>query len=182
MKKIILLSLVLAPAMLLASGGHDSEVSRYLMQTGRENDFWPRVINFTIWVSLLYYLVANPLKSYFNNRSDGIAEQLNEIEKKLQLAKNEQKEAQIRLEKSTQHASQIVEDAKNEALLLADKITQANEQELLLMEKQLEEKISLEERKSARAIIDTVLNESLSNSDILLDSEKVVDIIGKKVA
>jgi len=182
MKKIILLSLLLAPAVLLASGGHDGEVSRYLIQTGRENDFWPRVINFTIWVSLLYYLVANPIKSYFNNRSDAIAEQLNEIEKKLQLAKNEQKEAQIRLDKSTQHASQIVEDAKNEALLLADKITQANEQELLLMEKQLEEKISLEERKSARQTIDTILNESLSNSDILVDSEKVVDIIGKKVA
>jgi len=182
MKKIILLSLLLAPAVLLASGGHDGEVSRYLIQTGRENDFWPRVINFTIWVSLLYYLVANPIKSYFNNRSDAIAEQLNEIEKKLQLAKNEQKEAQIRLDKSTQHASQIVEDAKNEALLLADKITQANEQELLLMEKHLDEKISLEERKSARQTIDTILNESLSNSDILVDSEKVVDIIGKKVA
>jgi len=39
MKKIIVLSLLVIPAILLASGGHGGEESRYLLQTGRENDF-----------------------------------------------------------------------------------------------------------------------------------------------
>jgi len=50
------------------------------------------------------------------------------------------------------------------------------------MGKQLEEKMLLEERKSAREAIDSVLSENITNDDIMLDSDKVVDIISKKVA
>jgi F-type H+-transporting ATPase subunit b len=182
MKKIILLSLLIVPAVLLASGGHDAEVSRYFIQTGRESDFWPRVINFTIWISLLYYLIANPIKNYFLGRSEGIAGQLNEIEVKLQAAKDEQKEAQSRLDESHKKATQIIDDAKNEAKFLAQKISESNDKELVLMEKQLEEKMILEERKSARETIDSVLSENITNDDIMIDSGKVVDIISKKVA
>lgn len=182
MKKIILLSLLIVPATLLASGAHDGEVTRYMLQTGRETDFWPRVINFTIWVSLLYYLIANPIKNFFQGRSEGIAGQLNEIEVKLQAAKDEQKEAQLRLDESEAKASQIIEDAKSEATFLANKIAEANENELNLMGKQLDEKMLFEERKSAREAIDDILSENITNDDIMLDSDKVVDIISKKVA
>jgi F-type H+-transporting ATPase subunit b len=86
------------------------------------------------------------------------------------------------LDESTKKADQIVEDAKKEAILLAEKISQANTNDLALMEKQLEEKMSLEERRSAREAIDEILSENITNDDILLDEAKVVDIISKKVA
>ena len=92
MKKIVLLSLLIVPAVLLASGG-DAESSRYFAQTGRETDFLPRAVNFIIFASLLYYLIANPIKNFFKGRTEGIAAQLNEIETKLQAAKDEKKEA-----------------------------------------------------------------------------------------
>ena len=50
------------------------------------------------------------------------------------------------------------------------------------MEKQLEEKMTLEERRSAREAIDEILSENITNDDIMLDEAKVVDIISKKVA
>jgi F-type H+-transporting ATPase subunit b len=181
MKKIILLTLVAIPAILLASEGH-SEESRYLLQTGRESDFWPRVINFTIFASILYYLLANPIKAYFSGRSEGIANQLQEIESKLQAAKDEQKAAQTRLEESTQKASEIVEDAKKEAEILVSKIEQASENELVAMDKQYEEQISLEERKAVREAIDEVLNENISASDIAVSESEIVEVISKKVA
>jgi len=181
MKKIILLALVIVPAILLANEGH-SEESRYLLQTGRESDFWPRVINFTIFASILYYLLANPIKEYFTGRSEGIANQLKEIEAKLQVAQDEQKAAQVRLEESTQKASEIVEDAKKEAEILVAKINSATESELTVMEKQLEEQISLEERKAVREAIDEVLSENISADDIAVDNSKVVEVISKKVA
>ncbi|MDM5262773.1 F0F1 ATP synthase subunit B [Sulfurovum sp. XTW-4] len=180
MKKIVLLSLLMVPAMLLASG--DAESSRYFAQTGRESDFWPRVINFTIFASLLYYLIANPIKNFFKGRSEGIAEQLNEIEKKLQAAKDEKKEAQNRLDESKKRAEEILADAKAEAILLAEKIATANQNELALLDKQLEEKMSLEERKAARETIDEILSENITADDIMLDEAKVVEIISKKVA
>jgi len=182
MKKIILLSLLVVPAILLASGHAEGETSRYFMQTGRESDFWPRVVNFTIFAALLYYLVANPIKEFFKGRSAGIASQLNEIEEKLQAAKNEKKEAQARLEASEKKAEEILADAKAEAVILAEKIAAANQNELALLEKQLEEKMALEERKSAREAIDEVLSENITTDDINIDETKVVDIISKKVA
>jgi F-type H+-transporting ATPase subunit b len=182
MKKIVLLSLLVIPAILLASGHADGETTRYFAQTGRENDFWPRVVNFTIFASLLYYLIANPIKNFFKGRSEGIAAQLNEIESKLQAAKDEKKEAQARLDESGKRAEQIIADAKKEAAFLAEKIAEANENDLLLLSKQLEEKMALEERKSAREAIDEILSENITNDDIMIDESKVVDIISKKVA
>ncbi len=181
MKKIVLLSLLLVPAMLLASGA-DAESSRYFAQTGRESDFWPRVINFTIFAALLYYLIANPIKNFFKGRSEDIATQLNEIEKKLQAAKDEKKEAQNRLDESKKRAEEILADAKAEAILLAEKIATANQNELALLDKQLEEKMSLEERKAAREAIDEILSDNITADDIMLDEAKVVEIISKKVA
>ena len=181
MKKIVLLSLLILPAVLLASGG-DAEATRYFEQTGRETDFLPRTVNFIIFASLLYYLIASPVKNFFMERKEGIAEQLKEIENKLQLAKNEKKEAQARLDESCKKAEQIIADAKKEATLLAEKVAEANENELTLMSKQLEEKMTLEERQSAREVIDEILTENITNDDIAINESKVVDIISKKVA
>jgi len=182
MKKIVLLSLLVLPAVLLASSGNDGEVSRYFIQTGRESDFVPRLFNFIIFASLIYYLVASPIKGFFKGRSEGISAQLNEIEEKLQAAKDEKKEAQNRVKESEKKAEEILVDAKAEAVLLSEKIAKANEEELISLEKQFSEKIALEERKSAREVIDEVLSENITNDDIMIDEAKVVEIISKKVA
>lgn len=181
MKKLALLSLFMIPAMLLASSG-EGETSRYLAQTGRENDFIPRIVNFTIFAGVLYYLLANPIKNFFKGRSQGIEAQLAEIQKRLQDAKDEQKEAQSRLENSENRAEEIIADAKAEAVYLSEKIALDSQNELSMMDKQFDEKLSLMQRKSARAVIDEVLNDNITNSDIILDEKRVIDIISKKVA
>jgi len=182
MKKIILLSLIALPAVALASGHAEVEASRYFIQTGRESDFWPRVINFSIFAGVLYYLIANPIRNFFQGRSEGILSQLNEIEDKLKNAKNAQKEAQARLDASEKKADEILENAKAEAKLLAKKITTANENDLKILEEQIELKMSFEERKSAKEAIDKILSENLALEDINIDENKVVDIVSRKVA
>ncbi|MFK5974955.1 MAG: F0F1 ATP synthase subunit B [Sulfurovum sp.] len=180
MKKLALLSLFMIPALLLASA--DPETSRYYQQTGRENDFIPRIVNFTIFVGILYYLLANPIKNFFKGRSSDIEARLAEIQKRLQAAKDEQREAQNRLENSENRAEEIIADAKAEAVYLSEKIALESQNELSMMDKQFEEKLSLMQRKSAKAVINEVLNENITNSDIILDEKKVIDIISKKVA
>ncbi|RUM76629.1 MAG: F0F1 ATP synthase subunit B [Sulfurovum sp.] len=182
MKKMALMSLLIVPAILIASGHGDAESSRYFAQTGRETDFWPRVVNFTIFMAIAYYLLASPIKNFFKERKEGIASQLEEIEAKLQAAKNEKKEAQTRLNTSEKKAAEIIADAKKEATLLSEKIATANQNELELLDKQLQEKMTLDERKSVREAIDEVLSENITADDIHLDDTKVVDIISKKVA
>ena len=182
MKKIALLSLLVVPAILIASGHAEGETTRYFAQTGRENDFFPRIVNFTIFAALLYYLAANPIKNFFKDRKEGIAAQLKEIEEKLQAAKDEKKEAQARLDESAKKADQIISDAKKEAVLLSEKISEANENDLNNMSKSLDEKMALDEKKSAREAIDEVLSGNITNDDITIDEKKVVNIIAKKVA
>lgn len=181
MKKSVLLSLLFVPVVLLAGGAVDPETSRYFLQTGRETDFVPRVVNFLIFAALLYYLLSTPIKTFFTERSAGIASSLKEVEEKLQVIKDEEKVAQANLEKSVKKADEIVSDAKNEAVILAKKIAEANAQELSIMDKQLEEKMRLEERRSAREAIDEVLSQNITTEDILLDSTKVVGIVANKV-
>ena len=181
MRKLALYALFLVPAVVLASSGNAGE-SHYFQITGRETDFVPRLVNFIIFAGLLYYLLANPIKNFFKNRQAGIESQLKEIEEKLQAAKNEKKEAEERLEEAEARALQIIEDAKKEAVVLAEGIARANETELKAMEKQFEEKLTLEEKKSAREVIDEVLGESITNDDIMLGESKVVEIVKKKVA
>lgn len=182
MKKIVLLSLLIVPAILLASGAPEGEVTRYFEQTGRENDFWQRVVNFTIFASVLYYLIANPIKNFFIGRKEGISAQLQEIEEKLQAAKDAKKDAQTRVEESERKADQIIADAKNEAVILAQKIAELNEEDLLLMAKHLEDRMSQDKRTSAREAIDEILSDNITNDDIMIDASKVIDIISKKVA
>ena len=182
MKKILVLSLLVVPAVLLASSGHDGETTRYFLQTGRENDFWPRVVNFTIFASILYYLLANPIKDFFTNRKADIAGQLKEIESKLKAAKDAEKDAQSRLDESQNKADLIIEDAKKEAKFLADKMAENNASDIENMSKQLDDKMALEEKKSVRDAIDEILTENITNSDIAIDEAKVVDIVTKKVA
>ncbi|UFH58684.1 F0F1 ATP synthase subunit B family protein [Sulfurovum mangrovi] len=181
MKKLALYALFLVPAVVLASSGNAGE-SHYFQITGRETDFVPRLVNFIIFVGLLYYLLANPIKNFFKGRQAGIESQLKEIEEKLQAAKDEKKEAEERVDEAEARALQIIEDAKKEAVVLAEGIARANETELAAIEKQFEEKLTLEEKKSAREVIDEVLGESITNDEIMIGESKVVEIVKKKVA
>jgi F-type H+-transporting ATPase subunit b len=181
MKKLLLTTLLVLPALLLASGG-EHEVSRYFVQTGRHTDFIPRIFNFLVFAGLIYYLVASPIKDFFTGRTEGIAGQLNEIESKLQEAKEAQKSAEQAVVESEVKAKEIVADSKKEAELLAQRMDENRLHDLELLEKLYEERLEHEERRMVKETIDAVLNENITADDIPLSEKQVVEIIAKKVA
>ena len=181
-KKTLIAVALLLPALLLASHGEGEGAARYLLQTGRENDFWPRLFNFIIFAGLMYYLLAGPIKGFFKGRSEAIAEKLKEKERLLQEAKERKKAANAKLEEAKKRAEEIVADAKKEAKLLAQKIEAALESELAIMQKQTEEKMAMEEKKALRETVAKVLSENIGTEDIALNAEKAAEIISKKVA
>jgi len=181
MKKLLYTALLLLPALLLASGG-EHETSRYFAQTGRHTDFVPRIFNFLVFAGLIYYLVASPIKDFFRGRREAIAGQLNEIESKLQEAKEAQKSAEQALAESEVEAKEILQDSEKEAKLLAQRLEESRAKELELLEKLYEERIEHEERRMVKETIDAVLNENITADDIPLSEKQVVEIIAKKVA
>ena len=72
--------------------------------------------------------------------------------------------------------------AKKEATHVAQKIAEANANDLIIMDKSFAERMTTEEKKAAREAIDEILNENITNDDIAINETKVVDIISKKVA
>jgi F-type H+-transporting ATPase subunit b len=178
LKHIVTAAVILLPAIIFANEG----ASQYEAIAGRSTDFLPRVFNFLIFAGILYYLLANPIKNFFKGRKEGIANQLKEIEKKLQASKDERKEAEARVEESKKRAEEIIETAGKEAQILAARIADNSVKELEVLEKQFDEKTTLEERKVIREAIDEILSSNITNDDIHLNENKVIDLISKKVA
>jgi F-type H+-transporting ATPase subunit b len=183
MKKqtIVTLAALAVPALLLASG-HGEGGSHYEMITGRSSDFLPRIFNFLIFAGLLYYLIAEPVRNFFQGRREQIASQLKEIESRLQEAKEARKAAEQNLAESEKKAKEILEDAKKEAELLSERYRELGERELEALERQFRERIELEERKMQRETIVALLDENISTEDIPLGGAQVIETLAKKVA
>lgn len=171
----LLLSLVALPTLVLANGEQHHV-------TMMDSDFKYRVLNFTIFAGLVYYLVANPIKAFFAGRSEDISNQLVEIEEKLKASKNARLKAEDNLVKAEKKAEEIIANAGKEAKLLASAITEKSENSLIALEKQAQEKQEVEVKKATKATISSILNGGFENSDVNVDETKVVSLISKKVA
>ncbi len=167
----VLTLLALSASAMFASGGAE-----------HGTDIIPRTVNFLIFAAILYYLVAEPVKNFFKNRSATIAASLEEVQQKLKLAKEERQKAQNELEKAKQLASEIGETTKKEIELLKEQIIKQTEQELAALEKSFVENMELERRKRIRQITKEVLEELFEDKSIDLDKEHFVNLIVKKVA
>jgi F-type H+-transporting ATPase subunit b len=178
----LMMLLMVIPAWLFGSEHGHAFAEQYHAVAGRYTDFIPRIVNFSIFAGLAYYLVASPLKAFFVGRKEGIADQLNEIERKVQEAKEARKRSEQALEESKAKAKEIAEDSEKEIALLKTKFADMTERELALLEAQFDEKCELEERRMARDTIDAVLNENITADDIPMNADKVIDIVAKKVA
>ena len=176
LNKIALTIIFVLPVVAIASsgGGHDV--------TMNNSDFWYRVINFSIFAGLLYYLASGPIGDFFKGRKADIAGQLKEIEDKLQASKDEAKEAEKKLLKSEAKAKEMVVDSANEAKILADNILKKNEEALFVLNKSLDEKIELEGKKMAKDVINKLLQDGINSDDIAVDESKVISLVSKKVA
>jgi len=184
-KRWIALVLMVAPVWVFGGehGAHaEAFAQQYYAVAGRMTDFLPRIFNFTIFAGLAYYLVASPLKAFFVGRKEDIADQLSEIERKVEEAKKAREQSEQALEVNKAKAKEIAEDSQKEMELLKTKFAEATERELALLDAQFDEKCELEERRMARETIDAVLNENITADDIPMSADKVIDVVAKKVA
>jgi F-type H+-transporting ATPase subunit b len=161
---------------------HGDAAAQYYAVAGRSTDFLPRIVNFLIFAGLAYYLVARPIKDYFVGRRTGIADRLNAIEAKLQEAKDARKRAEQAVEESKVKAKEIAADTEKEIVLLKQRFEETIERDLVLLEKQQEEKQEMEERKMVRETLDSVLDSGIAAEDIPLSADTVIDLVAKKVA
>lgn len=167
MKYILLL---LSPALLFAAGGFEG------------TDIVPRAINFVIFASILYYLLADLIKGMYKGRIAEIADRLNSIQVKVKESIDAKQAAKEKVEESKASAKTLIETSKKEGQLLAQKVLLDTDSELLNLEKSLKDKIYIETRRMRRDVVASVLDELFEKESISIDDKELVEIVMKKVA
>jgi F-type H+-transporting ATPase subunit b len=159
------------PVALLANSGEN-------VQT----DIVPRTVNFIIFIAIIYYLLADKFKTYFDERSQSIQAQLDEVQKKLEESKKKMEAAKAELENAKHIASELVKDSMAEVNTIKTKVAKSYETEMANMLKNYNDKVELETRKTRKAIAQEVLEEIFSDNNITITKENLQNIILKKVA
>lgn len=163
--------LLLSPALLFASGGGNGET-----------DIVPRAINFIIFASIMYYLLADHVKNAYKGRIAGIADRLDSIQTKVKESVTAKQNAQAKVEEAKANALSLVETSKKEAQLLSQKVLNDTDTELKNLEKAFKEKTDIERRRMARDVVTDVLDKMFDKDSISIDKEELVKIVMKKVA
>ncbi len=143
------------------------------------SDFIPRVINFIIFVAILWYLLADKVKTFYANRSKAIADSFAEVEAKLKESKAEKEALKAKVEEAHKKAEDIVKTAQKEVEIIKSNILNSAKAEVEAMEKQLNDYKTFEENKMKKEVVKDYLNNLAK--DIHLSSEEVANIVTKKV-
>lgn len=145
-------------------------------------DIVQRTINFLIFAGILFYILAEPVKSYFSGRSSGIADELEKVQERLRESKRLKEAAEHKIEEAERFANELSESSKKENKILSDKILAQCEQDLEIIAKQNAALMEFDKRKMVREVVAEVMNDVMNSSNDALGKEAMTEILKKKVA
>ncbi len=145
-------------------------------------DIVQRSVNFVIFAGILYYLLATPVKSFFQGRTADIRAELDRVQEKMKESKTAKELALEKIEDAEKFATELLEISKKENKILSDNIAKQCDSDLENIEKQNLSLMELEQRKMVRNIVDTVMNDLLVEEGNSFDKKTMAEIIMKKVA
>lgn len=145
-------------------------------------DIVQRTVNFLLFAGLVWYLIAEPVKNYFNSRTQGISDELKKVQDKLNETIALKKEALAKISDAEKFAEELTVSSKKENKIINDNIMAQCEVELENLAKQHASLSDFEQRKMVRNVVEDVLNEVLSQSADSFDKKAMANVILKKVA
>lgn len=173
MNKIIFTLMVMSGYAFASAHGAEAEAGTDIVQ---------RTVNFLIFAGIVYYLIAEPVKNYFNGRSEAIASELEKVQEKLRESKEAKAEAVQGVADAKVFAKNLLETAKKENKLLNDKIMKQCEVDLDNLTQQNNSLMEFEKREMIRSMVSEVMSDVLKDGETTLDEKTMADIITKKVA
>jgi len=168
--RIIVLILMISTYALASEVGHG------------ETDIVQRTVNFLLFAGLVWYLVGEPVKSYFASRSQAIAEELKKVQDRLDESIALKKEALARISEAEKFAEELAVSSKKENKIINDSIMAQCESDLETLIKQSKSLRSFEEKRMVRGVVEDILGETLKQNAESFDKEMMANIILKKVA
>ncbi len=170
MSRIIVLMLMISTIALASDAEHAG------------TDIVQRTVNFLLFAGLVWYLVAEPIKSFFASRSQGIADEMQKVQDKLKESVDLKKDALAKITEAEKFAQELAITSKKENKILNDSIMSQCEVDLENLSKQQNTLMAFEQRKMVRNVVEETLDEVLSQSSDGFDKEAMANVILKKVA
>ena len=170
MKKLLFILSCVAPLALFAN---DANV---------ETDILERTVNFLIFISIFYYLLAEKVKIFFANRTNSIQAELDKVQDILKASETKINNAKNELEDSKKLANEIVELATLDISSIKTSIEENIKQEIAHLSKGFDDKTELETKKVKTMVVNEILEELLSSDNIAISQDDLVNIVIKKVA
>jgi F-type H+-transporting ATPase subunit b len=165
MKKVILLGIMTASLLLASEGGQV------------EYDIVQRTINFLIFVAILYYLLKDRVKEFFENRSAEIERKFQEVEERLRESKERREALKEELELAKVKAQEIVETAQKETSLIKEEILERAKREIEVMEKNFQDSKVVELNKVRKEVVEQFLRKLLEK--VHLEDREAVQLLLK---
>jgi F-type H+-transporting ATPase subunit b len=157
-------------------------LSLFASDANVETDILERTVNFFIFAAIIYYLLADKVKTFFVDRTKSIQADLDKVQELLKASEKRIADAKLEIENAKKVADELVESANNDVNAIKNKVEVALEQEIAFLSKSFDEKTELETRKVKKEVVQNVLNQLLSNENIELSQNDITNIISKKVA
>jgi F-type H+-transporting ATPase subunit b len=160
-------------------------ISTYALASDAEHagtDIVQRTVNFLLFAGLVWYLVGEPVKSFFAARSQAVADDLKKVQEKLNESIALKKDAEAKIADAEKFAEELTVIAKKENKIINDNMMTQCEVELEALAKQHSALIDFEERTMVRNVVEDIMKETLTQSSQSFDKKAMADVILKKVA
>ena len=160
-------------------------ISTYALASDAEHagtDIVQRTVNFLLFAGLVWYLVGEPVKSFFAARSQAIADDLKKVQDKLNETIALKKDAEAKIVDAEKYATELTTSAKKENKIINDNIMTQCDAEIDALGKQHASLVEFEQRSMVRNVVESVMKETLSQSSQSFDKKAMADVILKKVA
>ncbi len=160
-------------------------ISTYALASEAEHagtDIVQRTVNFLLFAGLVWYLVGEPVKSYFAARSQAIADDLKKVQEKLNESITLKKDALAKITDAEKFAQELMVTAKKENKIINDNIMSQCDMELETLGKHHVSVMEFEQRNMVRNVVEDIMKETLSQTAESFDKEAMANVILKKVA
>lgn len=160
--------LFLMPILAFASDGHDYDIIA-------------RTINFLLFAGILYYFIANPIKSAYKNRISTIENKLNSVRDKVLAAEEKVRDAKDYVVTAREKAEELVQIGKKQAAEVAIKIGRDAQNEVSSLEESFKEQKEFAQRSATQNAVNQVIAEIFADESIKVKQDDLVNLVIKKV-
>jgi F-type H+-transporting ATPase subunit b len=158
-------------------------LSSFLFSSDLMNtDFVPRLVNFLIFVSIIYYLIADKIKLALSSRQENIKTSLEKVQKKLQESKKIKESMNLKLEKSEKLAADIVKNAKKDCETISKKYKIQTEVLIENIKKSYKDKTDVKSRLLKIEVTSEILDDFIIQSLGKVSNQDISNTIKKEVA